>query len=206
MSSLIDLTFKYENKMPAFSKDEVSSLMQTHKIEEQGYVMHKLETYMHCGTHIDVPMHLINDNRYVSDFPLENFMGRGCIIDARGQKEIVYNPIYEQNISENDIVLVYTGHDKYWGNREYYDEYPIISKELAALFVEKKIKMVCLDTPSPDNYPFDIHKLLLSNDILIAECLTNLNKLIGENFEIIAFPLKIKAEASLVRVVAKIYP
>jgi kynurenine formamidase len=38
---------------------------------------------------------------------------------------------------------------------------------------------------------------------LIVENLTNLSELIGvKDFDIIAFPLKIRAEASLVRVVA----
>ena len=60
-----------------------------------------------------------------------------------------------------------------------------------------------MDLPSPDNYPFEIHKKLFANNILIVENLTNLSELIGvKDFDIIAFPLKIRAEASLVRVVA----
>ena len=81
----------------------------------------------------------------------------------------------------------------------------MISKELGTFLVEKKIKMIGIDMPSPDRYPFEIHKLFFENNILIIENLTNLNKLLEvDNFEIIAFPLKIEAEAALVRVVARI--
>jgi len=62
-----------------------------------------------------------------------------------------------------------------------------------------------MDLPSPDKYPFEIYKKLLNNDILIIENMTNISKLLTVNkFDIIAFPLKIKAEASMTRVVAKI--
>lgn len=58
--------------------------------------------------------------------------------------------------------------------------------------------------PKSDNYPFKIHKLLLSNNILIMEKLTNLEKLLNiSSFEVLAFPLKIRAEASIVRAVAR---
>ena len=64
--------------------------------------------------------------------------------------------------------------------------------------------MLGMDLPSPDKYPFKIHKKLFDNDILIIENMTNLSQLLSvNNFEIIAFPLKIKAGASMTRVVAR---
>ena len=65
--------------------------------------------------------------------------------------------------------------------------------------------MLGMDLPSPDKYPFKIHKMFFNNDIFIIENMTNLSQLLFvNNFEIIAFPLKIKAGASIIRVVAKI--
>lgn len=65
--------------------------------------------------------------------------------------------------------------------------------------------MLGMVLPSPDKYLFKIHKKLFANNILIIENLTNLLELVNiSNINIIAFPLKIKAEASMVRVVASI--
>ena len=65
--------------------------------------------------------------------------------------------------------------------------------------------MVCIDSPSPDRRPFEIHKLLLENNVLIAENLTNLDKLMSaNNFEVIALPLKIHADSSPARIIARI--
>jgi hypothetical protein len=65
--------------------------------------------------------------------------------------------------------------------------------------------MLGMDTPSPDRAPYQVHQSLLSAGIYIIENLTNLNKLTGEKyFEIISLPLKIKANSSPARVLARI--
>ena len=65
--------------------------------------------------------------------------------------------------------------------------------------------MVGFDFPSPDYHPFNIHQILLGNQILILENLTNLSELLPyREFELLAFPLKINADSSPVRVVARI--
>lgn len=65
--------------------------------------------------------------------------------------------------------------------------------------------MVGTDTPSPDKSPYLIHKILLKGDVLIIENLTNLESLLSHSeFEVIALPIRFEAEASPIRVVAKV--
>jgi kynurenine formamidase len=88
---------------------------------------------------------------------------------------------------------------------EYYHNHPVVSKELAQLFIERHVKMICLDTPSPDRDPFDIHKLLLENNVLIAENCTNFDRLTNKNqFEVIALPLRIHTDSSPARIIARV--
>ena len=55
-----------------------------------------------------------------------------------------------------------------------------------------------------DKEPYEIHKILFQNGVFILENLTNLSKLLYvEEFEVFAQPLKINAEASLVRAFAQ---
>ncbi|MFC3748626.1 hypothetical protein [Paenibacillus sp. GCM10012306] len=59
--------------------------------------------------------------------------------------------------------------------------------------------------PSPDRFPFEIHKYLLSNDVLILENLTNVDALLGkEKFEVMALPLRIRSDSAISRVIARI--
>jgi kynurenine formamidase len=81
---------------------------------------------------------------------------------------------------------VYTGFGKFFGSKEYCSDFPVVSMELAQFFIKQRIKMVCLDSPSPDKHPHAIHTYLLKNSILIAENLTGLKRLLKiKKFEII---------------------
>lgn len=205
MFKLIDLSHSIVNDMPVHPFDDSVKLYQDKFLEINKYNNFKLEIGMHAGTHIDTPMHLTNSKTFIDEIPLYSFIGKGCLLDARNEDIVTYKKEYSDMVSENDIVLLYTGHSEKYGTEEYFTKHPVINEDLVDFFIEKKIKMLGIDFPSPDNYPFKIHKKLFNHNILIIENLTNLSELLAvEDFQIIAFPLKIRAEASIVRVVAKI--
>ena len=108
-------------------------------------------------------------------------------------------------LQPGDIVLVFTGFGSKFHNPNYFEEYPEFSQEFARLLVEANVSMVGMDTPSPDRFPYMVHKLLLSENILIIENLTNLDKLLGvKRFTVYAFPLKLNSDASPARVIAEV--
>lgn len=200
----IDLSHKIYGTMPVYPGDNEVSLVQERFLDKDYYNGYTLKTGLHVGTHIDCPRHLLNSDKTMVDYSLENFVGDGILLAAGGEKEIGYKPEYEDKIKKGDIVLIYTGTDKFYGSKEYYENHPIITMELAKFFVDKEIKLVGIDMPSPDYPPFEVHKLLLSNNIFIMENLTNLKDLLEVgSFEIFAQPLKLEAEASLVRAFAR---
>ncbi|TAH73807.1 MAG: cyclase family protein [Anaerolineaceae bacterium] len=203
MTRYIDLSQDITHDMPVHPYDDKVKLYQDKFLDKDKYVSYKLESCMHSGTHIDTPMHLTNRETYINKIPIDKFIGRGVLLDVRYESNIKYKGEYSNMIEEDDIVLLFTGHSDRYGTEEYYTDQPVIDEELADFFVQKNIKILGMDLPSPDNYPFEIHKILFANNILIIENLTNLSELIAvKNFNVIAFPLKIRAEASMVRVVA----
>ena len=205
MEELIDLTHTIIDMLPVYPGDDATRLFHTKKLDRDGYCYHRLETGMHSGTHIDFPMHLVESSKYASDFPLHNFIGKGCILDVRNLPVIKMKTDYTDKISENSILLLFTGQNEKFGSEEYFSNTPVIDEEFAFMLIEKKIKILGIDSPSPDRFPFMVHKLLLNNGIPIIENLTNLELLLDKaNFEVIAFPLKIRADASIIRAVAKI--
>jgi kynurenine formamidase len=172
-------------------------------MDKDGYNNSVLRTGMHAGTHVDVPRHMLDDDRHISDYPLESFAGRGCLLDVRGEVLIRWKPDYKEQVQEGDIVVFYTGFDRRFGDKGYFTDHPVLERELAEFLVERNVRAVGMDLPSPDRPPFEVHKLLFRAGIPIIENLTNLQALAEvESFELFAFPLKIRAEASPVRVVA----
>lgn len=201
---IIDLSQPIVHGMPVYPGDDETSLIQTKYLDQDCHNNHRLQIAMHTGTHIDAPMHMTESNTYMSQWPLDSFMGRGCLLDVRGQDIVAMKPQYEKLVEENCILLLWTGQDKLYGSKSYYD-CPVVHGELCELMVRKKIKMVGMDMPSPDRYPFPIHKRLLEQNIFIMENLTNLSQLSGSaDFEVIALPLKIRADGAMTRAVARV--
>jgi kynurenine formamidase len=203
--SLIDLTHTIRQHIPVFPGDEPAELVQVRSIEKDEFTNFRLTSEMHVGTHLDGPFHKISDSPLVSDLPLDRFTGIGVLIDVRGENQIAFRETYRTLIPEKSIALFYTGLSDHFGEKEYFLTYPDLTEELAGFLVEQRVKMVGLDWCSPDHHPYPIHEILLGNNILILENLTNLHQLLNiPNFEVFAFPLKIEADSSPVRVVARL--
>ena len=199
---LIDISHTLDENTPVFPGDYKTTLSIYKTIEKDYHNAYLLQSCLHTGTHIDIPMHLIDDNRTTADFPLERFWGKGILLDVRGEKSIEMKSAYEDVICEQDIVLLFTNYDTNYFKDEYFSQHPIVSDDLANFLISKKIKMLGMDMPAPDYPPFAFHKALLKNEIFVLENLTNLQNLVGINkFEVLALPLKINAEASFVRAV-----
>ena len=202
--NLIDLSYPIDNNIKTYPQDSPAYLIQEKYPAKDGYNNYRLEIGLHTGTHIDAPMHLTENKKYISEYDLNRFCGHAVLIDVRDEHEIKYKDNYDAIINEDDIVLFYTGHDARYGQKEYFSEHPVLNAGMAEFLVSKKIKMAGGDIPSPDRSPFLIHKILFKNEIMIIENLRNLGQLVNKKFELYAFPLNIRSDSSIVRAVAKI--
>lgn len=202
----VDLTRTITDRLPAYPGDDETVLRRSRDLGSDGFNNHRLETGMHAGTHIDTPMHLTRDERYVCDFPIERFIGNGVLVDVRGESVVDLRKEDETRIAKGDVVLFYTGHGAFFGKPGYFEDYPVLSKKTAGFLASMEIKMIGLDSPSPDRFPFDVHKTLFERGIFIVENLTDLDELLSaEKFEVMAIPLKIRADSSIARVFARVF-
>lgn len=181
-------------------------MKQVKYLSKDYYTSYEIHSSFHVATHLDLPRHLIEDERLANDFPLDQFYGNGILLDVRGQAVIEWRPSYENKILKGDMVLLYTDTVRYLQEPDhYFNRQPTLSLAFAEKLVEKGIKLLGMDMPSPDYPPFLIHKRLLENDIVILENLQQLEKLVDEEtFTLMTFPLKVEAEASFVRAVAQL--
>jgi kynurenine formamidase len=200
---LIDLTQTLFHQMPVFPGEERPSILEDKLPEDVTYVTFRLETNMHTGTHIDAPYHAKADSRTIDSYPLEMFCGKAKVLDIRGETDAKMRLEWEQAFRDFEIILFCTGHDKHWNTPVYYHNYPVISDEVVFALKETGVRIVGVDSPSPDKSPFTFHQHFLNRERFLVENLTKLDQLIAaEEIEFMAFPLKIRAEASLIRAVA----
>ncbi|HLD25011.1 MAG TPA: cyclase family protein [Patescibacteria group bacterium] len=202
----VDLTYAIVDNMPVFPGDPPMSLKQVASIKERGYTDHQLTTAMHVGTHIDAPLHMIEGGARIDEIAADRFIGSGILIDARGKEMIDESFLYGKTLTHDSVVLICTGTDKKYRTPLYDTQYPTITESFAQKLADAKVKILGIDFINPDkDDSFPIHKILLSRQVLIIENLTNIDSLIGVNsFDVIAFPMKLHAEAAPVRVVAMV--
>jgi len=202
---LIDITHPLSPQTPVLPGVAALALEKVKALEEIGIHSYRLASTLHTGTHIDMPMHLVDDDRMAADFPIDCFAGRGVLLDVRGQNPIVMDVRYADMVREGDAVLLYTGFDAQYETDTYFDAHPVVEQALADFLVARKVKLVGMDLPAPDVVPYAIHKALLGNGIFVLENLTNLSALLEvPDFEVMALPLKLAAEASFVRAVCRV--
>lgn len=206
---IIDLTMMIDEQTPVFPDDPKQEIKQTSTIEKNGWNEKRISFNSHFSTHIDAPFHMLKEGKKLTDYPMNKFIGEGIVIDAKNNSELSLECMKDNNlksylnkfkknklglddVKQDDIVFFCTGHTKKAGSKEFFENNPTISKSLAQKLVDKKVKIIGLDSFSPDNAPFEIHKLFFKHDILIVENLVNLDKLIGKRFQCFILPLKIK--------------
>lgn len=189
--------------MPVYPGDSLPELKQVCFINKDGCNAFAIKSGMHVGTHMDGPLHMLKNGKKLSTFSADKFFGRGHLIDAR-KKQINKELLKNHKIKKGDIVIIMTGFYKKFTKPNYYKNYPVISEDFARELVKLGVKIVGMDTPSPDYPPFKIHKILLSKNILIIENLCNLEILLNyKKFNIITLPAKFEADAAPVRVIAE---
>lgn len=192
---LIDLSLPIENGMPVYPGDvntRIDKLVEP-KIMEAGWTAHNITMSLHAGTHIEAPSHSVQGGRMLDDYPLERFRGSATTIkwEDIGSYEVT-----------TEILLLYSGFDKWWGNEKYFSPIPLSQLE-AEWIAGLGIKVLGLDIISVGD--INIHRLIQTNDILLVESMCNLERLLYKQANLYMFPLKTKnTEASPVRAVAEL--
>ena len=207
----IDLTHLISETMPVYPGTEPPCMDTGTTLEKDGFLEKKITFYSHTGTHIDAPAHLIRGGKTLDEFDIGHFCGSAMVLNFSGTniKEITAGDLepHREQISRAEFVLIRTGWSRFWGEDDYFQDYPVLSGDGARWLCSFGLKGLGLDTISADRadtVDFEIHKRFLSRDIIIIENLANLDRLApNSSFLFSCFPLKFKgADGSPVRAVA----
>ncbi len=198
----LDLSVVVDEKTPVYPGDPATKIETAGVFAKDGWCDHYISIGTHVGTHIDAPMHMLEDGTSLDKFSIQQFIGRGCYVDVTdGNFDVLKNA----DIQTNDIVLLHTGVGSKYHDPVYFEDYPAMSEELAHYLVEKKVKMVGIDACSVDNQDgFPVHKIILGGNVLIIENLSSLEKLAGKEFTVYALPIKLAVDGAPARVIAEI--
>lgn len=209
---IIDLSHKITQDMPLYpGTGELFKIEDSDIYREAGVNVLQLSLNGHIGTHLDSPRHLFPDGKDLTEIDISKFYGRGVVIEC--SEFIKNNEISSKALSQIDnlnlykYVLLCTNWSKKWGRNEYFENFPVISEDLARTISESEIIGLGVDVSSVDPVDADLinHRILLGSEKIIIENMTNLGKLVNKNFTLSCFPLNIEGgDGSPIRAAAVI--
>lgn len=157
---LVDMSHPFGAGCPLWPYFEDVRIERKHYHARTGVLSQKITTVMHCTTHADSPAHVIEGKPFTHEIPLDCYYGEGVVLDIpKGKWELITADDLEAAsqklpVKENDIVIVHTGWNRYWGdNKKYFCYSPGLGKSAGEWFVEKKVKAVGVDQQALD-HPF----------------------------------------------------
>jgi kynurenine formamidase len=218
VDKFIDLSHDFEDGMPSFRlRNENGSYTQftarirpflTHQQTllkykgECSFEITEMTFQTSIGTYLDSPFHRYPDGKDISQIAIDQVVLPGVMIDVRGKKD--FEPTSLECIPKGlrlggRAVLFNFGWDQYWGTERYHS-YPFITREVIEHLIKSRAGLVGVDTINIDDsrdLKRPAHTLLLKNDILIVENLTNLEKLRNRHFRFFAVPIKARKVAAM---------
>ncbi|ADQ04021.1 Arylformamidase [Caldicellulosiruptor owensensis OL] len=193
---IIDVSIPISNDMVYFPGDPNPQISRVYSIEK-GEVANvsKLILSSHTGTHIDAPAHFIKNGNTVDKIPLERLIGKVRVLDVGEEDSITKKFLESKNIQYNERIFFKTKNSWYLKrDTKFFKNFVYLSVDAAEYLVEKKVEVVGIDYLSIEEFNsknFPVHRLLLSNDVVIVEglCLLDVNE---GRYKYIALPLKIE--------------
>ena len=198
-----DVTRMISEDMTVYKDRESKKIKRTivADYEKADYYESRMDMDMHCGTHIDAPLHMLKGGDTIEKYDLSKFIGDCKVFDLTDVDEAIRKKDIENlDIQKDDIIIFKT---KNSFDKGYNTKFVYIEEDAALYLSEKGIKTVGIDAMSieRDKKEHPSHKIILGANIGVIEDLYLKNVGQGQYF-LSALPLNIRgSEASPIRAV-----
>jgi arylformamidase len=135
----------------------------------------KLTCSLHCGTHVDAPVHFFDGLPGIETVPLDVLIGPAWVVDASS----VRTRLDAASIEALDIpagverVLFRTRNSALWDNPRFVEDFVCLSADGADVLVRRGVRLVGIDYLSiaPYQDPAPAHEILFTGGVTIVETL-----------------------------------
>lgn len=206
---LFDVSLPLSDSLPTWPGDAPVRLTTIKSIANGDKAnLSKIEMGAHSGTHIDAPSHFLRDGAATDSISVDTLIGPCLVIDPDSGMVIGKKDIEKFDIAGHSRILIKTRNSKMWADNitSFVTQYVSLGIDAAQHLVENGVVLVGVDYLSVEVYKSEgapVHKLLLSNNVIILEGL-NLSGVRAGVYELMCLPLKLQGcEGSPARVVLR---
>ncbi len=186
---IYDVTSSIYEGMPVY-KNNLNRQPQV-TTETDGHVTEsRICLDVHTGTHVDAPLHMINNGKTIESIQIEELVRPCKVFDLTTVNEKITKQDLEKiTIEKDDFIILKT---KNSFDTKFNFQFVYVEEKAANYLVEKEIAGVGIDSLGieRDQEGDPTHKTLMSNGIIIMEGL-RLKEVEAGDYFMVAAPLKI---------------
>ena len=149
----------------------------------------------HTGTHMDGPIHFVQDGKGLDEMPLTATIGRARVIEISDPESIKPNELHPHRLQRGERILFKTQNSaRRWSAEDFIEDFVYVSQEAARYLAESGIRTVGVDYLSVGGFRKDgeeTHRALLEAGIWVIEGL-DLSEVEASEYKLICLPVKIE--------------
>jgi len=192
---MFDISMTIRKDMLVYKgKDEIRPRLTTVRDFSQGDAHEsELQMNVHTGTHVDAPLHMLEDGENANLFFAENPFYKSKLLDLTEiDEKITAADLKEYNIEKNSFIILKTKNSQPGFLEKTPEKFIYLAESGAEYLIDKNIKGVGIDTNGIERAQSEhpTHKKLLAEKIIILEGL-RLNQVPAGSYIMLLSLLKI---------------
>lgn len=193
-----DISLTLSAELPVWPGDPRIRLERMNKIDEGAHSnVSEIQMRVHSGTHVDAPVHFLNDSLLGADsLSLTDLVGFCIVAEIPDEVDVITRTVLEQIYLPDSCprILFKTRNSTYWQQElgDFQEKFVGIDASAAEYLMDRGVRLVGLDylsiAPYQNSRP--THEIFLKNRVVILEGV-NLSGVTAGYYTLICLPLKL---------------
>jgi arylformamidase len=212
LDNITDITVPLTTQMPIWPGCKGIRITQIKRMDKgDPYNLSRLAINLHTGTHVDAPIHFLQNGATVEKLSLDVLVGTCYVAHLPEAADITAGNLNDLNLPSGiERLLLRTRNSELWAAKtiEFRKDFVALTHDAAQWIVDKGIRLIGIDYLSVQRFYDDsrTHQILLGADIIALEGL-NLTGINAGFYELICLPLKlVGAEGAPARAILRQMP
>jgi len=193
---IIDITFPISSGIPKWPGSVGYDVTWQMKMPNDTNNLSSFTIDSHLGTHLDAPLHFIENGKPVETLEFEKLIGEVFVLEIYGIRSITRIDLEKAQIPKScKKIILKTDNQLYWKQNlvEFQEDFVSIDASGASWVVERGIHLIGIDYLSIQRFHDgpETHQILLKSDVVIVESL-NLENVDQGWYKLICLPMKLK--------------
>lgn len=191
----LDISVPLEAGMATFEGDPTVGVERVMSLAKGDVCnLTRLDMGAHSGTHLDAPIHFLEEGSSSEDIPLDAVMGPAWVVDALDQRgPITARDLERLDIPEGETRLLFrTSNSELWDRPGFQSGFIGIDVSAADVLAARRPRLVGLDYLSlaPFGNPTPTHRALLGAGVVVLEGL-DLRSAAPGPYELLCLPIRL---------------